>query len=232
MNIIEKLARIIMISLIILFVVLLVNRIKMSFRLWRIKRSDEYNLYISQLKEKKEEISSFKKDSKFFYIPVIRLVYMSIVSLGLYEAYWIYKNWKYFKERYNLRIHPFWRGVFGVFTCHSLMKAIRNDNEVNTIRKARFSAPVLATGWVIFTVLGNILASADDFIVSILGFIIAIPSFLFFLPVQNYINSVNGSILPRPKYDKWSAGHFVCLIIGIIAWGGLIYYVYIAKIYY
>ena len=35
----------------------------------------------------------------FLYISVTRLILMSVASVGFYEAYWIYKNWKYINER-------------------------------------------------------------------------------------------------------------------------------------
>ncbi len=172
---------------------------------------------------KTEENLSITKDSKLLYIPVSRLVIMGIITLGLYEAYWIYKNWKYFKERDKLDIQPFWRGIFGLFFCHSLFNSIKNDSEVNTIRKAEFSASRLATAWVIFVILGDLLGRMGNIKLNILGLIIAIPTVLFFLPVQNYINTVNDSIEPRPRYNEWSIGHFVCLTISILLWTLIIY---------
>ena len=51
----------------------------------------------------------------FLHVPVSRVIAMSIVSMGLYNAYWIYKNYRYVKERERSRIWPFWRGIFGFF---------------------------------------------------------------------------------------------------------------------
>jgi hypothetical protein len=154
--------------------------------------------------------------SKYLYIPVSRLVIMSMFTLGLYEAYWIYKNWRYIKERDKLNIQPFWRGIFGVFFCHSLLKAIHDDSEVNNIQKAEFPAAGLATGWVALMILGNIFGRVDSVAANWLGMLIAFPSFLFFVPVQNYINKVNDTIHPRPEYYGWSSGHSVCLVVGIL----------------
>jgi len=154
----------------------------------------------------------------FLYIPVSRLVVMSIVSMGLYEMYWIYRNWRYLKERDGLKIQPFWRGWFGVFYCHSILKAILTDRQTNAIEKASFSAGGLATGWIILVILGAAMGRSDEAAVTFLGTLISLPSFLFFLPVQNYINRVNERISPRPPYKSWSAGHIVCLVWGIIIW--------------
>lgn len=155
----------------------------------------------------------------FLHIPVGRLVFMSIISWGLYEAYWMYKNWRYLKERDGLKILPFWRSFFfGIFYCYGMLKAIRNDPKSNAIEQASFSAGGLATGWIILVFLGFVLGKADDIGVNMLGMIISFPSFLFFAPVQNYINRVNAKLSPRPAYNPWSAGHIVCLVLGILIW--------------
>lgn len=154
----------------------------------------------------------------FLHVPIGRLIFMSIISTGLYEAYWIYKNWRYVKDRDGLKIHPFWRGIFGIFFVHGILKTIRNDEEANGLEKATFSAGGLATGWIILMLLGNALGRADDIGVNLVGMVIAFPSFLFFVPVQNYINRVNAKRNPQSAYTPWSAGHIVCLILGIIFW--------------
>ncbi|MBI5777965.1 MAG: hypothetical protein HZA49_00725 [Planctomycetes bacterium] len=56
-----------------------------------------------------------KPEPLFLYIPISRLILLSILSFSLYEFYWIYKNWRYIKEREGLEIKPFWRGFFGIF---------------------------------------------------------------------------------------------------------------------
>ena len=96
----------------------------------------------------------------FLYIPVARLVLLSIVSFGLYEAYWIYKNWSYIKERDGLNIMPFWRGVFGLFFCHSLLRRIYEDKEARVVQPPSFSAGGLATGWVVLMIVSNVVGRA------------------------------------------------------------------------
>ena len=142
----------------------------------------------------------------FFYIPVGRLIAMSIFSGGVFDSYWIYKNWCYLKERDGLNISPFWRACFPVFTCHGTLKAIRNDHQMNEIEKPSYSAGGLTTGWIIFS-----------FITKKTVFFF-IPASIFLIPVQNYINRVNESIQPRPQHMPWTTGHFVCLLVGALFW--------------
>ena len=152
----------------------------------------------------------------FLYISPARLILMSILSMSLYEAYWIYKNWWYIKERDGLDIKPFWRGIFGIFYCHSLLRRIHEDKDARAFQEPTFSAGGLATGWVILVIIANIVSRAPSIAASIIAAFI--PSFLCFVPVQNYINSVTEKRNPGQKFYGWSSGHIVCLVFGLIIW--------------
>lgn len=154
--------------------------------------------------------------STFFYIPISRLIIMSILSCGLYEVYWIYKNWKYLKERDGMRIRPFWRGFFGIFFCHRLLTAIYQDNQLRHVKLPNFSPNILATVWVLLIIVASIISKLPYSIATIIALVM--PSFLCFVPVQRYINSVNAKRNQNIPYSKWSTGHIVCLIIGLLVW--------------
>jgi len=156
----------------------------------------------------------------FLYIPVVRLIILSIVSFSLYEAYWIYKNWRYIKERDGLNIHPFWRGVFGIFFCHSLLRRIHQDNDARSFQQPAFSPGGLATGWVVLIIAGNVISRLPSMAASIVSAFI--PSFLCLVSVQNYVNAVTEKRNPSQRFYGWSAGHIVCLVIGLLVWAGLL----------
>ena len=153
----------------------------------------------------------------FLYISPIRLVLLSIVSMGIYEIYWIYRNWQFLKERHKMNIRPIARGIFGIFYCHSLLRRIRDDPEGRAIQAATYSAGWLATGWVILIIISRILVQMPYVWINILAVIV--PSFLFLVPVQNYINTMTIKRNPTQAMYGWSFGHIVCLVIGIIFWG-------------
>lgn len=156
----------------------------------------------------------------FLYIPTSRLIVLSIVSMGLYELYWIYKNWRYIKERDGLNISPFWRGFFGIFYCHSLLRRIHEDQEARSYGQPAFSSGGLATGWVVLRIIAGAVGHAPSITASIVSALI--PSFLCLAPVQNYINSVTEQRNPAQKAHGWSSGHIVCLVFGIVVWALLL----------
>jgi hypothetical protein len=97
-------------------------------------------------------ISRTEKDPFYLYIPIRRYILMSLFTFGLYQTYWIFKNWQYVKNRDNLTIHPFWRAIFGIFFCDSLFKQIRDDPLLQHNKPALFNPTNLAAGWIIFLI--------------------------------------------------------------------------------
>lgn len=167
------------------------------------------------------EVPTAGKDAPLFlYIPVARLIVLSIVSMGLYEVYWIYKNWRYIKERDGLNISPFWRGFFGIFYCHSLLRRIHEDEEARSYQQPAFTPGSLATGWVLLRILANGISRMPSVAASIISAFT--PSFLCLVPVQNHINAVTEKRNPAQKAYGWSAGHIVCLVFGIVVWALLL----------
>ncbi len=154
----------------------------------------------------------------FLYIPTGRLIGMSVATLGLYQAYWVYRNWRFFKERDGLSIQPFWRGIFGVFFISSLLNKIKTDTAASHILPASFSPGGIAAGWIILVILGNLLGRAPAVGANLLGIILSLSAVFCLLPVQQYINTLNESLPARPAYYGWSTGHIVCLVVGIILW--------------
>ncbi len=152
----------------------------------------------------------------FLYIPIVRLIVLSIISFGIYEVYWLYKNWNYFKERDSLNIYPFWRGVFGFFFCHSLLRKIHGDNEARAFATPTFTPSVLATIWVVMVVLQNAMSRVPGLAAGIIAGLL--PSYLCFVPVQKFMNEVTSRRNPTAGYYNWSPGHVLCLALGVAIW--------------
>ena len=61
----------------------------------------------------------------FFTASPLKLIVMSICTIGIYEIYWFYKNWKLIRERTGQKIRPFWRAVFSPIWAYSCFKEIK-----------------------------------------------------------------------------------------------------------
>ena len=153
----------------------------------------------------------------FLYIPLSRLIFMSFLSFGLYECYWVYKNWRYVKERDNLKISPVSRGWFIFFYCLQLFQRIHDDKVARSVQMPQFSPGWLFTGWFTLSCIAYGLTryEGSSFVAPF------IPTFLFFLPVQRYVNTVCKKRNPAQTYYHWSSGHVVCVIWGITIWSAI-----------
>jgi len=165
--------------------------------------------------EESSESNLYKfRSPHFFYVSEVHFISMSIITLGLFNTYWIYKNWNFLKQKQNLEIIPFLRALFGIFYIHSLLNAIAHDKDLNRIELPSFSAFGLATGWVLMNVFGNVLARSENVSFASIGIVVSLSSFLFLLPVQNYIHQVNKTANENLPYSEWSFGQTLCLAIG------------------
>jgi hypothetical protein len=134
----------------------------------------------------------------------------------------MYKNWRYLKEREGLNINPFIYGIFGIFFYNHLLHKIHKDRECNLLQIPDFRPNVTATIWVVL----SIFSYAMFFIP---GYYSALPlltwwmmssflSYLCFVPVQKYTNSIVKQQKPEQSFYKLSKGESVCLVVGICFW--------------
>jgi len=153
----------------------------------------------------------------FLRVPITRLVLLSILSCGIYEAYWIYEHWAHIKRRDGLKISPFWRGTLCVFFCLSLFKRIHSDAELRSVQEPQFAPGPLAAGWIATIIISNGIDLASGPIAIVTSLLV--PSYLFLVPVQNFINSATHKREPAQPYHRWSIGHVMCLVLGLAMWG-------------
>ena len=63
-----------------------------------------------------------------YLISPARIVLLSILTLGLYTTYWLYKTWKHYKEHTGANVYPIWHGltsvvpVYGSFRAHAHLR--------------------------------------------------------------------------------------------------------------
>ncbi len=156
----------------------------------------------------------------YFYIPLSRLIKMSIFTLGLYQLYWWYKQWYYWACKKKQSHRSFDREFGWMLAELMILEKIETDKELNAVIRSDFNGTRLFWGWVLF----GILLYAFSYVLKLKGVFDTLFYFMsfsfgiaFLLPVQSYINKVNAKL--GNKYDKPGLGHYLCLVLGIIGWG-------------
>ena len=143
-------------------------------------------------------------EAPFFAVSPLKLVVMSVFTLGLYELYWFYKNWQAIKLREKENISPFWRAVFGYFFCYALFSEVREWQQESG--KGEMPAGWLAAGWIITSLMWRL---PDPL------WLISWASILFLVPVQKVINDINRMEAPdHAPNDKIRGANWIAIAAG------------------
>lgn len=162
-------------------------------------------------------------DVEYFSIPPARLALLSVLTLGLYEIFWFYKNWEAIKKAEQQKISPLGRAIFTVFYCHSFFKKVLQSAKKHGYNDS-YSPGLLATIYIILLLVGNGLSRIENttFGLDILWLLIAISSFIPLLSIQKAINFNNSKMIRNfDKNRKFSKEEIILTVIGVI-WFGLV----------
>jgi uncharacterized membrane protein YiaA len=153
----------------------------------------------------------------YFYIPIKRFILMTIVTFGLYQFYWFYKQWQYFDRKDRLAYQRS-RGFFEMlFFPFRIFQNIQYDKEMNAVIKADFSGMGifwlwLGAGVALYLLLSTALGSQHAY--GSLGYAFLSLDVLVLIPIQRYVNRVNEKL--GNTYDKPSLGHYLCLGVAVL----------------
>jgi hypothetical protein len=141
----------------------------------------------------------------FFPVSRLKLLVMYIVTFGLYEIFWFYKNWQLFKAATGEDISPFWRAVFRVFFLYSLFKEIQDKAQSRGVH-ADFSPFLLTVVWIGLMVCSRL---PDPY-----G-LVCLFSVIVLLPVQWTVNELNSVVAPNHNpNDRFSVWNIAAIVVG------------------
>jgi hypothetical protein len=91
--------------------------------------------------------------SPLFYISISKMIIMNFATLGLFQVYWMYKQWiaiKYYEGRH---IRPMWRVIFGIIWIFPLAVKMTRICSVHGLRKPLVPLLFFALALFVFTVI-------------------------------------------------------------------------------
>lgn len=150
------------------------------------------------------------ENAQYFPVSLSKFLILSIATFGLYDCYWMYRNWAYIKKRDALNVMPIVRGIFDVFWFLPLFDQLKKDS-IKEYGKNK----VLATGFAIVIGIAILVITC----LSAWGKVREADFLLLFLPVLlvplvSYINHVNGDDSEALAYNsKWHIKHFVLVLL-------------------
>jgi len=139
----------------------------------------------------------------FFPVSLLKLSLMSIATLGLYQVYWFYKNWKYV-QKLGDKVNAPLRALFYTLTSYWLFKSIRQQAEDAQVGGLQAGFLALA-----LFLLGSLWRLPDPW------WVVGLGAFLPLLPVQSTVNELNRKLAPQADPNgRFGGWNIVALILG------------------
>jgi hypothetical protein len=178
----------------------------------------------SELTEKEQgilESYGIADDTKlqFFVRRPGALFAASLVTVGIYDIYWFYKNWVAVRDAGSKKISPFWRTVFTVFYVYPLFRLMN-------LQAKRYgydgqSAGLLALGYVLVPYISAIGDSTQQtntvtplmYGAQLLGTLVSI---FFLVTAQQAAIFANAKGHGEPTYEKFSRFEVGIVVVGVL----------------
>lgn len=148
-------------------------------------------------------------------ISLNKFIILSIISFGTYEIWWMYKAWRFFKQKEKLDIIPWARAIFGLFFLNSLFNKILEFAKEKGYNKEYSSSTLFVCFFI-----GNLLSKLPDpfWLISILSFVFIIPPF----EALNFAKqkSTNIIVIEQTKFNGWQ---ITLIVLGTIFWGLILF---------
>lgn len=143
-------------------------------------------------------------------ISTSKFVIFSILSFGLYNYWWMFKEWRFFQQKENIKIMPAFRAIFAIFFLYSLLKRIISFAESAQYSK-NYSSGFLYIAYIFTPILTS---SMDPYgVIIILTTVYLIPAF----QAINYAKR-NSENIQTIELNKLTTPQIILVILGSIFW--------------
>ncbi len=168
----------------------------------------------SSSEEAREEQNLQLEEPIFFSISLKKLIILNSLFFGMYAMFWMFKNWKYLKEKQNVKCLPAARALFAPLYFFSL-----GPRMIKIIKENGGKAPPLpfiVLG--LIYVFGNFIGRFHHPACIFLCLLNVVPLVL----LQRGVNEINGG--PEAVINKkFSRVNRVFMVICAILWGLVIF---------
>jgi quinol-cytochrome oxidoreductase complex cytochrome b subunit len=176
----------------------------------------------------KSDLSAPTTDSTaaFYVVSLTKMMVLFIATMGAYQLYWHYKNWRFHQQLAastngpDSEIWPVPRAIFSIFYIHSLLGKVK-QHALNHNRPVTINTVLIATLIVALALLGlcGMLIRDPKLLVifSVLGMCMLVPNMFLYRKAQGFINEACGD--PAGDVNReFTTGNYVWIIIGVLIW--------------
>ena len=169
-------------------------------------------------------------NTPFYVVSPFKMMVLFLATIGTYQLYWHYENWRLFKLRSQIegtsgaKVWPVPRAVFSLFFVHALLRHVKRravaenrDTGFNSTLHASLMLLLMLSG----TVLGNF-PEASPYLIpaTVIALILLVPTMFVYRAVQTFINQTCGDPLGAAN-DTFTVANYLWIAFGVLVWLGL-----------
>ncbi len=168
-----------------------------------------------------EQVDTGPKAAAFFHVDIEKFAILFVMTVGMYQLYWFYKQWSALKKYYQLDAWPIPRAFFSIFFTHSLCTYV-NEYFREDGREYKWSNTLNATIYVGLILVGAILGQvqehfSDLVLIGVASLLLTLASGIPLLQIQKAINvALIGS--EYEVNDDFTWLNWIWFVLGIIYW--------------
>ncbi|QLL12493.1 DUF4234 domain-containing protein [Pseudomonas chlororaphis] len=157
----------------------------------------------------------------FYVVSRTKFLTLFLLTLGIYQLYWAYKNWQQFKQATGQEMWPIARALFAIFFTHALYR--EGDAKIKASGRTFDWRPgELATLFVIMVIVSNVI---DGLVRKNIGFPLLDLFSLALLPVHAWITYLGQRGLNEAAGDplgesnaRFTPINYVFIVLGALVW--------------
>lgn len=163
------------------------------------------------------ELEKGNNNVVFKTTPVSKVILLSFLTGGIYDLILIFNYWKTIRDNMGLKISPFWRCIFAVFTNYKLFSIFEEYFSKFNIKFLNVS--FLASIYLLCTWIDNKLSFRSialdkvNYTLEIIILILDLATALLLGFVQSKINKVNEQNFPEAEKNLWKVSNIIWAII-------------------
>lgn len=139
-----------------------------------------------------------------------KFIFLSIISFGIYQIWWIYKSWRFYQQKEKLDIMPAARAIFSILFIHSLFTKILDFAKEKGYNET-YSPTTLFIGFIVVNLLSRL---PDPF------WLISLSSIVCLIQPFNALNYAkqNSTDFIVTEETSFSGKQIALIVIGVILW--------------
>ena len=170
---------------------------------------NRYEVMGDVLIQKSDKVTADKTEAMFYGVGVSKFIVLSVLTWGLFDFYWFYKNFALYKKKIDDDSIPLARAIFSPIFAYYLFIAVNMRLEGKGYKKL-LPAGSLAVAYFLLNLGGRFLPEA----------LATLTSFLIFIPLLGANKQINLLNLDdNPNYfpdSKYTWVNWVFIVIGSI----------------